>query len=300
MLQREDLSVEARRILESREKLEKKALLYEKLARGETVNGVTREQLREGLLVDFETKAVEESYKDRSGKFDDTDSDEEEDDESKTVPKKGKEDEDDDEVGPSLYPVSIITNRTFLQLVETTDDLGRTRWVRRSQLAAEPTERVSVMDGGTPLFSNDIKLASSSWHPADNQHTYYGDQREFHVYEPSAEELEARRARLNLDIPLNKHFDSTAEIRNRGAGFMQLSADEEERKKQMEALKNEREETERKRAELQIKGDAAMKREKELDERRRLIEEKKLKILERRRAAQQLQQPGGSESRSDA
>lgn len=61
MLARDDLSAEARRVLESREMLEKKAKLYEKLARGETVKGVTRDQLREGLLVDFELKAIEEA-----------------------------------------------------------------------------------------------------------------------------------------------------------------------------------------------------------------------------------------------
>lgn len=103
MLSREDLSTEARRVLEAREKMEKKAALYEKLAKGENVKGVSRDQLREGLLVDFETKAVEESYNDRTrsknrrkdkGKGRQTDSDSDssydgrsDEDESRTVPK---------------------------------------------------------------------------------------------------------------------------------------------------------------------------------------------------------------------
>jgi hypothetical protein len=104
MLAREDLSVEARRVLESRERLEKKAELYEKLARGENINGVSREQLKEGLLVDFETKALEESYKNRGPDTSDDDDDDSEDeddndekDESKTVPRRHAE-QDDDEV----------------------------------------------------------------------------------------------------------------------------------------------------------------------------------------------------------
>lgn len=76
MLKREDLSVEARRVLEARERLEKKAELYEKLARGENITGVTREQLREGLLVDFEAKAMEEVYRARGSSSSEEDSDE--------------------------------------------------------------------------------------------------------------------------------------------------------------------------------------------------------------------------------
>lgn len=100
MLAREDLSVEARRVLESRERLEKKAELYERLARGENIQGVTREQLREGLLVDFETKAMEEVYRNRGvGSDSADDSGEEDEDESRSVPRQPKtQDDDDDEV----------------------------------------------------------------------------------------------------------------------------------------------------------------------------------------------------------
>lgn len=79
MLKREDLSVEARRVLESRERLEKKAELYERLARGENINGVTREQLRDGLLVDFEAKAMDEVYRARGQSSSEDDSDDDED-----------------------------------------------------------------------------------------------------------------------------------------------------------------------------------------------------------------------------
>jgi hypothetical protein len=105
MLAREDLSVEARRVLESREKMETKAALYEKLAKGEGRGGTTREQLREGLLVDFETKAIEEAYNDRSSEGSDSDSDSDGDEHSTKSSKKKAKVDDDDEVGlRHLYP----------------------------------------------------------------------------------------------------------------------------------------------------------------------------------------------------
>lgn len=118
MLARADLSEEARRVLESREMMEKKAQLYERLAKGEHVHGVTREQLRQGLLVDFEGKAIEESYRERErgrryNQDDGSDSSgssdgEDNKDESRTVPgapgkakarSANSNDDDDDEVG---------------------------------------------------------------------------------------------------------------------------------------------------------------------------------------------------------
>lgn len=109
MLKREDLSVEARRVLESRERLEKKAELYERLARGENINGVTREQLREGLLVDFEAKAMEEVYRSRDLSSSEGESEEDEDeDESSTVPKSSKDiAEEEDDVSYMLCPLDL-------------------------------------------------------------------------------------------------------------------------------------------------------------------------------------------------
>lgn len=271
MLKREDLSVEARRVLESRERLEKKAELYERLARGENVNGVTREQLREGLLVDFEAKAMEEVYRARavSDSDDDSESVDSDDNVQSEKPRIDGHDEDD--------------------LVETQDELGRTRWVRRSTLSGVHTEegdnivhRASVLEGGKAIFSEDLALASNTM-PTET--TYYGDQRHFHVYEPTPEEIAARRKHLNFDAPLEGHFDSKKEIRNRGAGYMQFSADEEERKKQMDALKNERLATELERQKRDVEGDIASQRQREAQQRRQLIEEKRKKLLEKRKSA---------------
>jgi len=92
--------------------------------------------------------------------------------------------------------------------------------------------------------------------------------------------------------PLNVHYDASKEVRAKGAGFYQFSADEETRLKQMEELKSVREETERKRQELGaedakpgeegmtvegVKSKAMEKRKRELEERKKLIEAKRKK-----------------------
>lgn len=153
-----------------------------------------------------------------------------------------------------------------------------------------------IDDGAAPFYSNDISIASQSL-PSQNNNTYYGDQRTFHVYEPSAEEIVERRKKLNLDAPLNAHFDGTKEVRNRGAGFIQLSGDEETRRRQMQELANERQETEQERAKVQEVGDAQARRDKELQDRKMLIEEKKRQILEKRKAAEAAREDAAKRSK---
>lgn len=192
--------------------------------------------------------------------------------------------------------------RVIPQLIETTDDFGRTRWVRKSQLAREEAERPRgsvIDDGALPYYSTDISLAShehagigSLPEKGERQNVYYGDQREFGVYTATEEELAERRKRFQLDNPLNLHFDSTKEVRNRGAGYMQLSGDEETRKRQMDELRSLRDETEQKREAREAEGapDPEARRQKELADRRRLVEEKKKQILEKRKAPERLKE----------
>lgn len=88
------------------------------------------------------------------------------------------------------------------------------------------------------------------------------------------------------------HYDASKEVRAKGAGFYQFSADEETRRKQMEELKTVREETEKTRQELGaedikpgeegmtaegVQSRAMEKRKRELEERRKLIEAKRKK-----------------------
>ena len=101
--------------------------------------------------------------------------------------------------------------------------------------------------------------------------------------------------------PLGVHYDASREIRAKGAGFYQFSADEETRKAQMEELKASREETAKTRQELgaedikpgevegmrdgeapgtigTTKSRAMEKRKRELEERRNMVEAKRKKL----------------------
>ena len=118
----------------------------------------------------------------------------------------------------------------------------------------------------------------------------------FPVYEPDA----ARVADIEKEFaeesnPLNIHYDASREVRAKGAGFYQFSADEEIRQRQMEELKNAREETGKTRAELGAvdlrpgevegmnvetgKSAALEKRKRDLEERRKLVDAKRRKKI---------------------
>ena len=98
--------------------------------------------------------------------------------------------------------------------------------------------------------------------------------------------------------PLNIHYDASHEVRAKGAGFYQFSADEETRKKQMEELQQARDKTEKSRQELgavdlkagevegmqdapnALRSRAIEKRKRELEERRQLLEAKRRRKLQ--------------------
>jgi hypothetical protein len=126
----------------------------------------------------------------------------------------------------------------------------------------------------------------------------------FPVYEPSAErvaQIAAEHAEENN--PLNIHYDASQEVRAKGAGFYQFSADEETRRAQMEELKMARGETEKTRHEtgavdvrpgevegmrdetgngaaVGVRSRAMEKRKRELEERRKMIDAKRRKVEE--------------------
>ncbi|ORY41182.1 hypothetical protein BCR35DRAFT_311362 [Leucosporidium creatinivorum] len=209
-----------------RDKLEKKAKLYDKIKKGKSA-GLTEAQIS-NLLVDFDARS--------SGS--DTDSDE---DESSTVPIAGPSD----------------------PLVEWTDEFGRTRLIPRSEIP----RGTAVATEEEPELSN----------------VHYGDQHHFPVYTPDPSLLAARRAAVEAQAPLVQHYDSTLENRQRGAGFMAFSKDEEEREAQMMALREERKETERKRKEVESGGGVMGERERERETRKRKVEEKRKELELKRR-----------------
>ena len=119
----------------------------------------------------------------------------------------------------------------------------------------------------------------------------------FPVYEPSSDRVAAiQAAAAEENNPLNIHYDAGREVRAKGAGFYQFSADEETRKRQMEELQQTRIETEKTRQELgavdlkagevegmqdapnALRSRAIEKRKRELEERRKLVEAKRRKL----------------------
>lgn len=125
----------------------------------------------------------------------------------------------------------------------------------------------------------------------------------FPTYQPSEDRVAEITASLaEENNPLNIHYDASQEVRAKGAGFYQFSADEVTRKQQMEELKKAREETGKTREELgavdvrpgevegmiqggegageQLKKSRAMeKRKRELEERRKMLDAKRRKKI---------------------
>ncbi|OJT15212.1 Coiled-coil domain-containing protein 174 [Trametes pubescens] len=192
-------------------------------------------------------------------------SDSDDEDESATVPVGPQDDEND-------------------PIVEYEDEFGRARTGRRSEIPRH-------------LLPQTDKEKEEDFDP----YVIYNPVNHFPTYEPSQERVEQIRAEYaEENNPLNVHYDASAEVRAKGAGFYQFSGDEETRKRQMEDSRKIREETTRNRAELgavdvrpgdvegmhpseeastaTTKSRAMEKRKRELEERRRLLEAKRRKV----------------------
>lgn len=135
----------------------------------------------------------------------------------------------------------------------------------------------------------------------------YGPSTSFPVYRPDPTQRAATKASsisgYKRDAP--EHFDAAAfEKRHRGAGFYQFSLDEQERSKQMQALRRERDETMRAREINNMTRDGhdegssgahAVAAAKDLGElrrkaKRRVVEAKKKDVLARQRELLGLQE----------
>nr|POE78667.1 uncharacterized protein CFP56_62918 [Quercus suber] len=152
--------------------------------------------------------------------------------------------------------------------VEYTDEFGRTRTGTARQ-AAEAQRARRTREG--------LAEASVEARPMAPARVIYGDAIQHHAFNPedkvsaAMEALAAKRDR-SLTPPPEEHFNGKWEVRTKGTGFFQFSAEEGERQAQMEALEKERAETERKREE----------RRKVVDERKKLVEERQKEIRRKR------------------
>lgn len=177
------------------------------------------------------------------------------------------------------------------------------------EMAHAPVQYVARVDDRVPKMGKELapgegpdpcvlslspSLAALEWAhtdsidaPARSSNVYYGDQTSFPVYEPDPAILAQRAATLAAAAaaPLVDHYSATGENRTRGAGFYAFSADEQERRREMDELERARFETERKRREREVEGDRVKgERERERDERKRRIEDKRREVEERRAA----------------
>lgn len=153
------------------------------------------------------------------------------------------------------------------EMVDYVDEFGRNRKGSKREAEMEERRKQSKAANTTDRFTARPNM------PAQ---VIYGDTIQAEAFNPEDDVMQQMAdiaaKRDNNTPPPDTHFDSKQEIRTKGVGFMQFSADAEERKVQMENLEKERSETESRRSE-------AAKRK---DERKREIEERRKKIVKKR------------------
>ncbi|KAI9353387.1 hypothetical protein DFJ73DRAFT_795401 [Zopfochytrium polystomum] len=146
--------------------------------------------------------------------------------------------------------------------VETTDQFGRTRIVRRSQQAQLAAPKLSSFVKGGSGVGN-----SSDDH--DGPGLVSADMRR--EAERLRWEAEAQ-ASIQDPLPPPKHFDHRREIRTMGVGFYAFSQDEERRRREMEALESMRKST----------VDSRVRAAQAKEERKNRLEERKAMLRDRR------------------
>jgi Domain of unknown function (DUF4078) len=156
------------------------------------------------------------------------------------------------------------------ELVEYIDEFGRTiKGTKRE--AAREARKIELQNEDASKFSARPEMPET---------VIYGDAVQAEAFNPEEDrwrkmqELAAKRDKEPTPPP-DAHYNAKQEVRTRGTGFFQFSADEEERKKQMENLEKERIETEKIRAEAKSKRD---ERRREIEERRKMLKEKRTKV----------------------
>lgn len=178
----------------------------------------------------------------------------------------GREDSESEESEDEVRQKA--TNSDDDPLTEYEDDLGRMRKVRRSEV---------------PRSALKAKQEQEEEEGPDEELVTYGAATSFPVFKPDPiQRAEAQKAEAYKRRGVD-HFDAEYEKRYRGAGFYHFSQDEETRKKQMDALKADRDETERARAEMSNDDAKLSVGERRREERRKLVAQKKVEIEEKRK-----------------
>ncbi|KAG1887299.1 hypothetical protein F4604DRAFT_1241607 [Suillus subluteus] len=224
------------------------------------------EKLRKGKsggLTDEQYEALLVDF-DSRGPSDHFESDSDDMDESLTVPQQPQDDDD--------------------PIIEYEDEFGRQRTGRRSEILRHLLPRTEDTE---PI-------------PDEDKDVIYNPVNYFPVFEPSAERIQAvQEAYSEANNPLSSHYDASKEVRAKGAGHYQFSADEETRKQQMEELRSARMETEKTRQDTgavdlkpgEVEGmrddstgagasrsRAMEKRKRDIEERRKILDAKRRKV----------------------
>ncbi|KAF2852885.1 hypothetical protein T440DRAFT_22310 [Plenodomus tracheiphilus IPT5] len=154
------------------------------------------------------------------------------------------------------------------ELVEYTDEFGRTRKGTRAEAAREERRKRTRAADEPDRFTA---------RPSMPTNIIYGDAVQVNAFNPDetiAQQMADLAAKRDKELtpPPELHFDGKAEARQRGMGFFHFSKDEEERQEQMSRIEKERAETERVRKE----------RKEQIEKRKEMIREKKRAIQEKR------------------
>ncbi|ALO69294.1 hypothetical protein CNG02930 [Cryptococcus deneoformans JEC21] len=234
---------------ERREILKAKAKKYEQIKKGD-FSGLSQKEIEEAVI-DFEK--LEE--------FSDHSSDEDESAHPARLSWSDDEDEEDDD----------------LAQVEYVDELGRTRTGTRKE--AKEAERIRGRNEPVELIPSGAE--NSAYAEVQQSKVIHGEQHVFPVYEPNPEVIKAKYRQAEEEARAH-HYDSTKEVRVKGAGQYQFSLDEQRRAEQQAALKSQRHETELARAEADRRGGitaAQEARKRKLEQRKAMIEAKRIQLF---------------------
>lgn len=174
---------------------------------------------------------------------------------------------DDDEEGNKIGPAAPGE-----EVVEYTDEFGRTRTAPKS-VAVKHMRELQAAGGEDSLRNNPDQ---------PNPNLIYGSIIQTHAFTTATYSSLPEHLPNVEDLPSLKpgaeerHYDANSEIRTKGVGFYGFSTDNEQRKKEIEALEAA---TRKTHAERKKKEEAKMKRKEEIEKRREEIRKRKREVV---------------------
>ncbi|GMK55343.1 hypothetical protein CspeluHIS016_0203990 [Cutaneotrichosporon spelunceum] len=204
-------------------------------------------------------------------------------------------DVDESAIAPRRWSHDGVDTLDDMDRVEYVDELGRTRFGTRREAKEAELERQSLGRGRDEVQQD--RGEGSSYAEVQNSTFIHGDQNYFPVYEPDPEAL--KKKFLDAEAAERAHhYDSTKEVRVRGAGAYQFSFDEDKRAEQMASLGAERLATENAQREAEKRGGMSVARQAyndRVEARRTRVEAKRVKLLGGEQKLAELRRQRGEE-----